>query len=169
MANQRKGVGENDVFAFICSNSRKKVEDLIARMISLREQPARAEDEGLSRWQRVCENATRACVDECDGRWLVVAKEVLEKNNIPVSEFSEALRNALKHGRAKGNNIMLIGPRDCGKSFLLEPIEDICSTFSDPTAGRYAWVELEGKQVIYLNDIRYTSELIPWSDFLVLF
>ena len=63
---------------------------------------------------------------------------------------------------------MLVGPTNCGKSFLLDPLEIIYKTFMNPSATSYAWVGLEGCAVAYLNDFRYTSECIKWSDFLLL-
>ena len=33
---------------------------------------------------------------------------------------------------------------------------------------KYAWIGVDGKDVIFLNDFRWSSELIPWEIFLVL-
>ena len=51
--------------------------------------------------------------------------------------------HCLKNGRQKQNNIMLVGPINCGKSFLLGPLELICKTFMNPSATSYAWVGLK--------------------------
>ena len=33
---------------------------------------------------------------------------------------------------------------------------------------KYVWIEVDGKEVIFLNDFRWSSELITWERFLVL-
>ena len=37
-----------------------------------------------------------------------------------------------------------------------------------PVTGKYAWVGLDECEVTYLNDFRWSPELIKWSDFLLL-
>ena len=64
---------------------------------------------------------------------------------------------------------MLVGPTNCGKSFLLDPLELIYKTSMNPSATSYAWVGLEECEIAYLNDFRYTPECIKWNDFLLLF
>ena len=63
---------------------------------------------------------------------------------------------------------MLTGPTNCGKSFLLNPLELIFKCFMNPAAGKYAWVGLDQCEVAYLNDFRWSEELIKWNDFLLL-
>ena len=38
----------------------------------------------------------------------------------------------------------------------------------NPAAGKYAWVGLDQCDVAYLNDFRWSEELIKWNDFLLL-
>ena len=35
------------------------------------------------------------------------------------------------------------------------------------SSNKYAWIGLDGKEVKFLNDFRYSSELTPWETFLV--
>ena len=56
----------------------------------------------------------------CNGLWLQSALETLQNNNISWSYFSE-LVNSLKHGRGKVRNLMICGPTNCAKSFILMP------------------------------------------------
>ena len=60
---------------------------------------------------------------------------------------------------------MLVGPTNCGKSFLLDPLELIYKTSMNPSATSYAWVGLEECEIAYLNDFRYTPKCVKWSDF----
>ena len=57
-------------------------------------------------------------------------------------------------------------PTNCGKSFLLCPLELIFKTFRNPRSGQYAWVDLGDKEVPFLNDIRWTPEIIHWEELL---
>ena len=50
----------------------------------------------------------------CDRRWLQMARNVLERNNIAGDEFSEAIRNPLDKGRGKYRNLYLKGASNCG-------------------------------------------------------
>ena len=63
---------------------------------------------------------------------------------------------------------MLVGPTNCGKSFLLNPLENIYKAFVNPANGKYCWMGLEESEVAYLNDFRWSQEMISWSDFLQL-
>ena len=114
------------------------------------------------------EYANTACVENCNGEWLLCAKEVLKNNSINLHVYAEAICQCLKNGRQKQNNIMLVGPTNCGKSFLLDPLELIYKMFINPSATSYAWVGLEESEIAYLNNFRYTPECIKWSDFLLL-
>ena len=42
------------------------------------------------------------------------------------------------------------------------------NAFVNPATGRYAWVGLDECEVAYLNDFRWSQEIIAWKDFLLL-
>ena len=65
-------------------------------------------------------------------------------------------------------NILIVGPTNCGKSFLLNPLELIFNAFVNPACGKYAWIGLDDCEIAYLNDFRWSPETISWSDFLLL-
>ena len=110
----------------------------------------------------------KECVVSCSGLWLRCAREVLRQNQINTYEFSSAIRQLLNKGRQKKLNILLVGPTNCGKSFLLNPLELIFKTFANPATGKYAWVGLDECEIGYLNDFRWSAELIAWNDLLLL-
>ena len=87
-----------------------------------------------------------------ESAWSVCAKQVLQQNGISLYCFASALRQLLEKGRQKGLNVLLIGPTNCGKSFLLNPLELIYKTFKNPPTGKYAWTGLDEYKVAYLND-----------------
>jgi len=68
----------------------------------------------------------------------------------------------------KNNNLLITGPTNCGKSFLLNPLEIVFKAFVNPANGKYAWIGLDECEVAYLNDFRWSQEMITWSDFLLL-
>ena len=70
--------------------------------------------------------------------------------------------------RQKNASILLHGPTNCGKSFLLNPLELIYKTFCNPATSRYAWVGLDNAEGAYFNGFRWSSEIIAWNDQLLL-
>jgi len=40
--------------------------------------------------------------------------------------------------------------------------------FVNPATGRYAWIGLDECEVAYLNDFRWSAEIIAWNNFLLL-
>lgn len=75
----------------------------------------------------------------------------------------------LQKGRAKGRNIFLIGRANCGKSFLIRPLEKIYRALVNPAQNSFSFAGIEGKEVVVLDDFRFTNgKPIAWSDFLLL-
>lgn len=110
--------------------------------------------------------------NECGGRWLKAACEILAANNISLQKWQELMKNCLRLGRTKRNNLFLVGERNCGKTFLLQPLTKIFTTFCNPASGTFNWVGAVDKELIYLNDFRYPpvdkggDKVINWQDFL---
>jgi len=108
----------------------------------------------------------------CDGKWLTCAMQILERNNIDVKLWQEKFQNCLRYGRNKMNNIFLLGVRNCGKTFLLRPLNLIYKTFCNPASGSFNWIGAQNSEVILLNDFRYPAidkgadRVISWQDLL---
>ena len=117
----------------------------------------------------ICEAAAGNCVGNCEGVWLKCAEEVLVNNKKlhPVL-FAAAVQDLLLFDRGKYRNVMIVGPTNCGKTFLFKPLELLFNTFSNPAADKYAWVGAEKSEIIWLNDFRWTRELIEWKSLLLL-
>lgn len=98
--------------------------------------------------------------------WLGLALQTLINNNINVTHFAKAIENCLQLGRGKGRNVMIAGPANCGKTFLLAPLTKIYNAFVNPACGTFAWVGIEDAEIIYLNDFRWNERVIPWHDLL---
>ena len=107
------------------------------------------------------------CVEGCHQKlWLKMVKEILRNNKINAYVFAEAIRTLLELGRGKNRNILLVGPANCGKTFLLNPFTEIYDTFLNPSSSKYAFVGAENKELMFLNDLRWSQEMIPWQEFL---
>ena len=164
----RSANGEKDLQTYILNKTPKALSDLISTTWKMQNAPQSLEREQQSRISVIRSYASGECVDSCGGQWLECAKEVLRNNRVNLFFFACAMRRCFIHGRQKNRNILIIGPTNCGKSFLLNPIELMFHAFVNPASGRYAWVGLDECEVAYLNDFRWTSESIAWSDFLLL-
>ena len=70
--------------------------------------------------------------------------------------------------RGKYRNIIIVGAANCGKIFLLNPLNVIYNRVSDPACTSFAWVGAEKAEVLFLNDFRWSLSVIQWHDFLLL-
>ena len=114
------------------------------------------------------EQRDQDCTDGCEGRWLTLATDILNRNDIQATVFSKAVFELLDKGRGKYRNLMITGPANCGKTFILLPITVIYDCFSNPASNTFAWVGAEKAEVIFLNDFRWQPKLIQWQDLLLL-
>ena len=92
--------------------------------------------------------------------------EVLRNNKVHPFVFAAALRDLLINGGGKFRNLLIIGPANCGKTFMLKPLESVYDVFLKPANDNYAWVGADSAEVILLQDFRWSREMIPWNDLL---
>lgn len=167
--NKRAENGQKDLKRFLLSHPKKFVNEIIASTWELKEAGPNIDRMKKTRMELLAEALQGQCHESCVNReWLRCAVSTLATNGINVLVFAAAMRKALKKGRAKWNNILIVGPKTCGKTFLLAPLQYIFKAFVNPSNTKYAWVDLEGKEVALLNDFRWTSECIDWNMFLLL-
>lgn len=50
--------------------------------------------------------------------------------------------------------------QNCGKSFILSPLNVFCN----PATGSFAWIGAEDAEIIYLNDFRWHPKIIARAD-----
>ena len=168
-ANQRAENGQKDLKRFTLSHPKKFVNELIESTWELKEAGPSLEREKKTRMELLTEALQGKCVESCvNCEWLRCAVSILATNGINVYVYAASMRKALRKGRAKWSNILIVGPKTCGKSFLLAPLQLIYNAFVNPSNTKYAWVDLEGKEVAVLNDFRWTQECIDWNVFLLL-
>lgn len=169
LANIQRKEGKRDLALYVLNNLDKcvKIIPTAWEMERSREETERAQK---SRMQILREASQTDCVATCagEGKWLQLALETLSRNGFKVGEFSMAVQHLLKSGRGKHRNLILTGQSNCGKSFLLNPLNDVFNTFTNPAQNSFAWIGAERAEVIFLNDIRWSEKLIPWNNFLQL-
>ena len=97
-----------------------------------------------------------------------MANDILTQNGIDIQHFAESVRVLLEQGRGKYCNVYLKGPANCGKTFLLDPVNSIYNAFCNPATTTFAWIGAEQADIIFLNDFRWCKQMIPWHDLLLL-
>ena len=97
------------------------------------------------------------CTCNMDSEWHNCALQLLGNNNIAVGNFAGCIKDLLAKGRGKFRNIMLTGPENCGKTFLLNLLNKVFNTFTNPASTSFAWVGAEKAEVVFLNQIREMS------------
>ena len=167
-AKEQKLEGKTDVAEFVLNRGSKVVAEVLQTAWDMENSQETLQRQKKSRLQLLYDSLHQECVPDCHGRWVTCAKEVLSRNDISVSGFAQSVRSLLEKGRGKHRNIMLIGPTNCAKTFLLNPLNVIYNTFTNPASGSFAWVGAEKAECIFLNDVRWSSSIIPWHDFLLL-
>ena len=63
---------------------------------------------------------------------------------------------------------MLTSPANCGKTFLLNSLNNIFNTFTNPASTSFTWVGAEKAEVVFLNDFRWSPQIIAWHDLLLM-
>ena len=54
------------------------------------------------------------------------------------------------------------------QNFFADTTHKNCETFSNPANDKYAWLGAELAEIIFLNDFRWTPEIIAWKELLLL-
>ena len=165
-ANSRKIVGDLALYEFILNRGQKKVSELLKSVWDIQSAKDKLGRSSQTRIEILQAQLKEPCV--CEGQWLSCALEILQNNEVERAVFSDAIVKLLVMGRGKGRNIYICGPANCGKPFILDPLRIIFKSFLSPATCSYAWLGVEDKEIIFLNDFRYSPVIIPWSDLLLL-
>ena len=168
LASAQKAEGKTDLAEFVMNRGNRVVEECISTAWEMEKASNVLERSKLTRLQILEKCLQDPCTAECGGRWAVCAQQLLAWNHVPVGVFTEAVRNLLEQGRGKFRNILIKGPANTGKTFLLNPLNTIYKSFTNPATSTFAWVGAEKAEVIFLNDFRWNSQIIQWHDFLLM-
>ena len=77
--------------------------------------------------------------------------------------FTETIFTLLGLGVGKNRNILLDGPANCGKIFLLSQLSNIWH-IPNPSSSKYA--SCKYLYVETLNDLKWSHKMSPWPEFL---
>ncbi|KAK3707520.1 hypothetical protein QZH41_006507 [Actinostola sp. cb2023] len=167
LAASQEREGKTDLAQFIANRGSRVVNEALSIAQELDEAEMKKQARlRLTRIDILQSQLTDTCVDGCNKRWIEAALQILARNEISVTSYANALFQALDLGRGKYRNIYIYGPANTGKTFMISPLKVIYNAFVNPATGGFAWVGAEQAEVIILNDFRWTSSIIAWSDFL---
>ena len=93
--------GKTDLAKFIPNRGAKAVDEALSVGWELEEAEQKIERRKTSRTEILYNQIGKECVVGCDGRWLQMARNLLQRNNINGEQFSEAIRDLLDKGRGK--------------------------------------------------------------------
>lgn len=168
MAESQKREGKLELAQFVANRGLKTVDEAVRVGWGMFDAPQELQRQQVTRFE-LLENAfTENCIPHCNGKWFRLSREILQNNGIAVNEFAQAVRTLLIEGRGKKRNVLLHGKTNCGKTFLLQPLNVLYKTFTNPASTSFAWVGAESSEVIFLNDFRWSPQVIAWHDFLLL-
>ena len=168
LAKRQKTEGKTDLAQFIVNRGKKAVEEAIKTGWEIEESEEKLKRQQMSRLEILQAALEGDCTHNCNGRWLTMAKDILDRNGITQTEFGAAVHELLDKGRGKYRNIFLKGGANRGKTFLLNPLTVIYKTFVNPASKSFAWVGAENAEIIFLNDFRWSAQVLPWQDMLLL-
>ena len=86
-ANTQKRDGKTDLAMFIANRGAKAVDEALSVGWELEEAEGKMERSKKSRSEILYSQLAKVCVVGCDGRWLQMAQNLLQRNNINADEF----------------------------------------------------------------------------------
>ena len=131
-ANEQKQAGKTDIAMFVLSWSSKALNDLIENTRAMEGAVEKVTRSNVAHIEIIRENVQAECVENCNGVWLRMAEQMLRNNKLHPFVLAEALRTLIIKGRGKRRNVMVIGPANCGKTFLFHPMEKLFKVFCNP-------------------------------------
>ena len=124
-AEESRKEGQGDLAAFVLSCTKNSLNDLIENTWEIQNAKATLERKKTSRMQVLEKARLSSCVDGCDMEWYICSRDILHKNSIDPYVDADAIRDLLIHGRGKFKNVMITGPTNRGKTFMLKPLDII--------------------------------------------
>ena len=122
---------------------KSNLEDQLAFCWELHDAPQRLERMEKSRLELLLEAATSAgssCAN-AEQRCVEMYESILEYQSIDSGYFRHLIFEGLKHGRRKGNAVMLVGPKDTGKTTVTEPMGKIYACMHTPQSDSFCPLE----------------------------
>ena len=105
LAQRQKREGKIDLAEFIVNRWRKTVEEAISTGWEMEKSEETLRRERMSRMDILQEALAGNCTENCNGRWLHIALDILQRNGIARDDFCSAIRELSQKGRGKYRNI----------------------------------------------------------------
>ena len=145
-----------DLATFVLNHSKKVICEITETALEMKHAGRDLARLNHDRMSVIYDATMQMCTPGCeDNFWLSSAIELLNKNEIQPKAFAAVLRTLLSKGRGKFRNISLVGPTNCGKTFLLQPLCHIFKTFYNPARDKFVWVGSEEAEIILINNLRW--------------
>lgn len=166
--------GDNTLSKFIRNRGQKHAEEAVNLAQEMAGSIKESENRNRNRVEVLAEFAKPEgppCSCKEPHLWRRLAEATLTQNSYTPEEFCGAVMDLLIHGRSKGRNLFLVGKANCGKSFLVRPLELIYKALVNPANNTFSFGEIEGKEIVLLDDFRLCSSSgkpVPWSTMLLL-
>ena len=168
LANVQKAEGKTDLAEFVFNRGNRVVEEVIATSWEMENASDVIERSKLTRLELLEKSLEDPSVDQCNGQWLQLPNQILRWNDVSREAFSQAVKDLLEKGRGKFRNILFKGPANTGKTFLLNPLNIVYRSFSNPATSTFARVGAEIAELIFLNDFRWNPQIIHWHNLLLM-
>jgi hypothetical protein len=160
LAKRRDAEGDRGLLGFFLES--RDVEGFVNKCTSANDSADMARRKGLGRIGVLREAAARDCTCDVGGQWLDLAHATLDRNGVR-SQFQQAVYRIPEQGRAKKNNLFLLGPPNAGKSFVLQPLTVLFRSYAIPDDGSHQLEHVLDKEVAYLNDFTWDEKWLQWS------
>ena len=149
LASSQNREGKTDLAEFICNRGFKVIDECLSiahELATAEEKFARTKKSRIKILEEMKEGN---CADECEGKWIQAATDLLQRNQIDIQlTVCFNAYSLLQCSRGKYRNIFIHGPANCGKTLILSQLKEIYSTFCNPATGTFAWVGAEEAEII---------------------
>ena len=99
--------------------------------------------------EAVCQNANRQCA--------VAYEQILNYQGIDSYEFHQCVFEAIQFWRRKGHAFMIVGPRDTGKTTVVEVLASILKCMATPQSDSFCSLQdIRGHEAFLWHDFRYS-------------
>ena len=143
LAYEQKQEGKTDLAEFLISRTPCAVADILNSAWEIENAQEKLSRANKNRMELLEDAKNGNCREGCNGEWITCARQILYQNGIAENYFSESVKVLLQKGHGKYRNLILTGPSNCGKTFLLNPLRQVYETFCNPETGSFAWVGVE--------------------------
>ena len=152
--------------AEFCTRQGPKLEMLLQKAWDVLDAPERMRLKSMSLVDKLAHAAVslQCC---CQGRWAPGAANLLGNNGHDPAAFCAAVRRALQVGARRGVNVACYGQGGCGKSALLEPLEQIFAAMPKPQRGStFSFTGLVDCDIILWQDYEHHEDTLCFTDLL---